>query len=130
MQTCDNLMTDRYQADAPARRVASFISPQGFGHATRAASVMEALAGIKMSLQFDIFTTVPEWFFANSNSFSFQYHRLETDIGLVQKSSFHENFTWDWIHRLQDLLALPRIDRDTPNGADLIAGFISSLLKN
>jgi UDP-N-acetylglucosamine:LPS N-acetylglucosamine transferase len=84
-------MTDRYQADVPARRIAFFVSPHGFGHAARAASVMEALAEIESSLQFDIFTTVPEWFFANSNSFPFQYHRLETDIGLVQKTPFQED---------------------------------------
>ncbi len=84
-------MTDPYQADVPARRIAFFISPHGFGHAARAASVMEALAEIESSLQFDIFTTVPEWFFANSNSFSFQYHLMETDIGLVQKTPFQED---------------------------------------
>ena len=84
-------MTDRYQADVPARRVAFFISPHGFGHAARAASVMEALAEIESSLQFDIFTTVPDWFFANSNSFGYQYHRLETDIGLIQKTPFEED---------------------------------------
>ena len=84
-------MMDRYKADVPARRIAFFISPHGFGHAARAASVMEALAEIEPSLQFDIFTTVPEWFFANSDSFSFHYHRLETDIGLVQKTPFQED---------------------------------------
>ena len=84
-------MTDRYQADVPARRIAFFISPHGFGHAARAASVMEALAEIESSLQFDIFTTVPDWFFAKTNSFGYQYHRLETDIGLVQKTPFQED---------------------------------------
>jgi UDP-N-acetylglucosamine:LPS N-acetylglucosamine transferase len=84
-------MTDRYQADVPAGRIAFFISPHGFGHAARAASVMEALAEIESSLHFDIFTTVPDWFFANSNSFGYQYHRLETDIGLVQKTPFQED---------------------------------------
>lgn len=84
-------MTDRYQADVPARRIAFFISPHGFGHAARAASVMEALAEIESSLQFDIFTTVPDWFFADSNSFAFQCHCLETDIGLVQKTPFQED---------------------------------------
>ena len=84
-------MTDRYQGDVPARRIAFFISPHGFGHAARAASVMEALAEIESSLQFDIFTTVPDWFFANSNSFGYQYHRLETDIGLIQKTPFQED---------------------------------------
>jgi len=84
-------MTDRYQADAPGKRIAYFISPHGFGHAARAASVMEALAEIESSLQFDIFTTVPDWFFSQSNSFTFQHHRLETDIGLVQKTPFQED---------------------------------------
>jgi hypothetical protein len=84
-------MTDRHQADVPARRIAFFISPHGFGHAARAASVMEALAQIESSLQFDIFTTVPNWFFANSHSFDYRYHRLETDIGLIQKTPFQED---------------------------------------
>jgi UDP-N-acetylglucosamine:LPS N-acetylglucosamine transferase len=84
-------MTDQYQTDVAARRIAYFISPHGFGHAARAASVMEALAEIESTLQFDIFTTVPDWFFSQSNSFAFQYHRLETDIGLVQKTPFQED---------------------------------------
>jgi UDP-N-acetylglucosamine:LPS N-acetylglucosamine transferase len=75
----------------PPGRIAFFISPHGFGHAARAASVMEALAQIDSSHQFDIFTTVPEWFFANCNSFAFQYHQLLTDIGLVQKTPFEED---------------------------------------
>ena len=84
-------MTDRNQADVPAGRIAFFISPHGFGHAARAASVMEALAEIESSLQFDIFTTVPDWFFSGSNSFGYQYHRVETDIGLVQETPFQED---------------------------------------
>lgn len=84
-------MTDRYQADVPARRIAFFISAHGFGHAARAASVMEALAEIESSLRFDIFTTVPDWFFAQSNSYAYQYHQLETDIGLVQRTPFQED---------------------------------------
>ena len=84
-------MTDRHQLHAPPGRIAFFISPHGFGHAARAASVMEAMAEIDPSYQFDIFTTVPEWFFANGNSFAFQYHRLPADIGLVQKTPFQED---------------------------------------
>ena len=48
-------MTDRYEPNAAARRIAFFISPHGFGHAARAASVMEALAEIESSIQFDIY---------------------------------------------------------------------------
>ena len=86
-------MTDRYQTDVTARRIAYFISPHGFGHAARAASVMEALAEIESTLQFDIFTTVPDWFFSQSNSFAVQYPRLGTDIGLVQKTPFQEDLS-------------------------------------
>jgi hypothetical protein len=96
-------MTDRYQADVPARRIAFFISPHGFGHAARAAGVMEALAEIESSLQFDIFTTVPDWFFASSNSFGYQYHRLETDIGLIQKTPFQEDLPAT-VQKLKDFL--------------------------
>ena len=35
----------------------------------------------------------------------------------------------DWIHRIADLLALPRVQRNTSNGAGQIAGFIANLLK-
>jgi UDP:flavonoid glycosyltransferase YjiC (YdhE family) len=84
-------MMNRCQPYEPPRRIAFFISPHGFGHAARAASVMEALTRIDSSHQFDIFTTVPQWFFANCNSFTFQYHRLLTDIGLVQRTPFEED---------------------------------------
>ena len=89
-------MTDRSELDDQARRVrriAFFISPHGFGHAARSAGIMEALTAIEPSLQFDIFTTVPDWFFAGSNSFAFHYHHLLTDIGLIQKSPFEEDIT-------------------------------------
>ena len=84
-------MSTRYEPSAPLQRIAFFISPHGFGHAARAASVMEALAEIQPSIQFDIFTTVPDWFFAQSNAFHFDYHRLRTDIGLVQVTPFQED---------------------------------------
>jgi UDP-N-acetylglucosamine:LPS N-acetylglucosamine transferase len=35
----------------------------------------------------------------------------------------------EWIHRIADLLALPRVQRNASNGADQIAGFIGNLLK-
>ncbi len=52
---------------------------------------MEALAQIHPTIQFDIFTTVPDWFFAQSRRFRFDYHRLQTDVGLVQVTPFQEN---------------------------------------
>ena len=81
-------MTDQSQPAASARRIAFFVSPHGFGHAARAASIMEALTAIDPAFHFDIFTTVPDWFFAQSDSFSFTYHHILTDIGLVQQTPF------------------------------------------
>ena len=81
-------MTDRSQPAVPARRIAYFISPHGFGHAARAASVMEALAAIEPTIRFDIFTSVPDWFFSQNHAFAFEYHQALTDIGLIQETPF------------------------------------------
>ncbi len=73
-------------------QIAYFISPHGFGHAARAASVMEALVSMDPSVRFDIFTTIPAWFFKHNLSDSFKYHRLQTDLGLLQKTPFQEDY--------------------------------------
>jgi len=72
-------------------RVAYFVSPHGFGHAARAASVMEALSGIDPPIRFDIFTKVPSWFFEDSLSVPFAHHPLLTDIGMVQRTPLQED---------------------------------------
>ncbi len=66
--------------------IAYFISPHGYGHAARAAGVMEAIHDLDSSIRFEIFTQVPRWFFEDSLSGAFAYHSLLTDIGLVQKT--------------------------------------------
>lgn len=71
--------------------VAYFVSPHGFGHAARACAVIEALAHRQPSLRFHIFSTVPEWFFAESLPFGFEYHPCHTDVGLVQLSPLEED---------------------------------------
>lgn len=68
-------------------RIACFISPHGYGHAARAAAVMDALHHLDPERGFEIFTTVPERFFRRSLSGAFTYHPLLTDIGLVQETS-------------------------------------------
>lgn len=73
-------------------RIAFFISPHGFGHAARAASVMEALECMDSSIRFDIFTTIPAWFFEGNLGDSFQYHFLQTDLGLSQITPFQEDY--------------------------------------
>lgn len=71
------------------RRIAFFVSHHGFGHAARAAAVMDALNRIDASIHFDIFSKTPAWFFDQSLSGSYKIHPIKTDIGLVQKSPLH-----------------------------------------
>jgi hypothetical protein len=68
--------------------IAYFISPHGFGHAARASAIMASLRHIDPSIHLHVFTTVPQWFFADSLSKNFEYHSLLTDIGLSQTSPF------------------------------------------
>ncbi len=75
-------------ANSNVKRIAYFVSPHGFGHAARAAAVMQALRESRADIEFDIFSTVPPWFFQDSMSAPFVYHHLVTDIGLVQKTAF------------------------------------------
>ncbi len=74
-------------------RIAFFVSPHGFGHAARASAVMSDIHRILPSVVFDVLTTVPRWFFADSVSCRFDYHEYETDIGLAQASSLREDIS-------------------------------------
>src|SRR5262244_3295844 len=65
-------------------RIAYFVTPHGFGHAARAAAVMVALQEIDPTIQFDIFTQVPHWFFQDSLVRDVHYYNVCTDIGVVQ----------------------------------------------
>jgi len=73
-------------------KIAFFISYHGFGHATRAAAVMQALEEISNSVRFEIFTEAPRWLFQESLCDAFDYHSIQTDVGLVQKSAFEIDF--------------------------------------
>ncbi|CAB1061001.1 hypothetical protein D1BOALGB6SA_5772 [Olavius sp. associated proteobacterium Delta 1] len=88
------------------KRIAYFISPHGFGHAARAAAVMQAISDIDASVGFEIFTTVPSWFFRDSLSASFTCHALLTDIGLVQKTAFQASLN-KTLRSLNDFLPFP-----------------------
>jgi uncharacterized protein (TIGR00661 family) len=83
--------------------IAYFISPHGFGHAARSAAVMQALQEQNPSIQFEIFTRVPEWFFRESQIENFNYHPLLTDIGLVQKTPLVEDIG-ETVRQLNQLL--------------------------
>ncbi len=69
------------------KSIAYFITPHGFGHATRAAAVMAALQRRQPDLHCHIFTRVPCWLFEESLDGPFTYHAVTTDVGLVQRDA-------------------------------------------
>ncbi len=71
--------------------IAGFISYHGFGHASRAAAVMAALARFLPEVRLELFTDCPAWIFADSLGATFGYHPLKTDIGMVQRSPLEED---------------------------------------
>jgi hypothetical protein len=84
-----NMKNENHRPDL--LRIACFISPHGFGHAARASATLEAVGTRLAPCHFEIFTTVPSWFFADSLSVPFSWHRVTTDIGLVQENAFTED---------------------------------------
>lgn len=64
--------------------LAYFITPHGFGHAARACAVMAAAQQRIPGLRWEIFTRMPEWFFAESLGAPYTLHPTQTDVGLVQ----------------------------------------------
>lgn len=72
-------------------RLAAFVSPHGFGHAARTCAVLEALGRRLPVLEVDLYTTVPEWFFAESISVPFARFPLACDVGLAQRSALDED---------------------------------------
>lgn len=72
-------------------KIAYFITPHGFGHASRSAAVMEALLRHCSEIRFEIFTTCPIQIFTDTLGDRFGYHPVKTDIGLVQVSPLIED---------------------------------------
>ena len=83
----------------------------GFGHASRASAVMDAVRKNFPSVLFDIFTTVPKWFFDDSFLGQFRYHEFPSDVGLVQKTPFS--------HDLEE--TIERLDRFIPFNPALLS---------
>ncbi len=72
------------------RKIACFISPHGFGHATRTIAVLEALHRLVPDLDLHIFTSVPRYLFSETLAV-FTYHEVVVDIGLVQGSALTDD---------------------------------------
>jgi len=68
------------------KEIACFISPHGFGHATRTIAILEALQKLIPDLHPHIFTTIPRSLFSETLNL-YTYHSVQTDIGLDQKSA-------------------------------------------
>jgi hypothetical protein len=64
-------------------RFAFFVTPHGFGHASRASAVADSLARRLPPCQFEFFTTVPKHHIAASVE-DFHYQALNCDVGMVQ----------------------------------------------
>lgn len=94
-------------------RIAFFISPHGFGHAARSCSIIEHLHNVDSEIGISIFTTVPKWFFENSLGSAFDYHAIETDIGLVQKNPLEEDLP-KTLEKLNNLYPLTETNLAAP----------------
>ena len=69
-------------------KIGAFITGHGFGHGTRTCAVLNEIAKSR-SCKFDIFSTLPNWFFFNNlPELELELHNIQTDVGLVQKSPF------------------------------------------
>jgi len=101
-------------------RIATFVTPHGFGHASRACAVMEAIHRACGDVAFDIYTTVPAWFFRQSLTAPYEMRELTCDVGLVQRSPLVED--------LDATLGL--LDAALPFAADTIARLASELRQN
>ncbi len=89
--------------------ISFFISPHGLGHASRSSAVMEEIHKVAPRTRFEIFTLVPEWFFRSSLNFTFGYHPILTDIGLVQRTPLIEDIE-ETIKRLDAFLPFNQDD--------------------
>jgi hypothetical protein len=67
-------------------RIAYYITGHGFGHATRALTVMKALRKKKPYIQLLIRTTAPEAIFRREISWLFELAAVQTDTGGVEKN--------------------------------------------
>ncbi len=78
---------------AKATSIAFFVSSHGLGHAARATAVMAAVRERHPSVRFDIFTSAPEWLFRETLHGAFEYHDMQTDVGMKQRTPFHEDIS-------------------------------------
>jgi len=67
--------------------LAFHITAHGFGHASRSAAVMAAIAERLGAVHFHIFSEVPDWFFLDAlPNVRISVNSIKNDVGLIQKN--------------------------------------------
>ena len=67
--------------------VAAYVTGHGFGHATRMAAIVGALAERVPDLKVTVVSTAPEWLFRRNLPAPFSYRARALDVGAVQEDS-------------------------------------------
>lgn len=93
-----------------SQTLAYFVSSHGFGHAARAAAVIDHLCRLRTELRIELFTGTPRWFFEQSlggqvMSERIRYRSWSTDVGLVQETALAEDLRAT-VQRLESWLPL------------------------
>jgi len=71
------------------RVIAFYISGHGFGHASRAIEVVNALAALSPSTTIIIRTAAARWLFDVTLRAAAEYHHVVCDVGVLQTDSLH-----------------------------------------
>ena len=88
--------------------IAYFISSHGFGHASRASAIMEALSSCDPQIRFYIYTGTPEWLFRDAGLKNFTYHLGAVDVGLVQLNPMDHDLPQSVINIRNYLDSIPK----------------------
>lgn len=111
------------------KKIACFITPHGFGHATRMSAVLEALQRQSPDLHPQLYTMAPESLFAETLE-DFSYFPVYCDIGLIQQDGMHSDIPAT-ITRLQEFLpfadSLVKELAEEIKGCSLVLCDVSSL---
>lgn len=71
------------------KHIAYFITPHGYGHATRSIAIMEAWLARDSKVVFHVITAVDEHLFRETLGDRFVYHREVCDVGLIQQDAMN-----------------------------------------
>ncbi|MFA5027324.1 MAG: hypothetical protein WC713_05565 [Candidatus Methylomirabilota bacterium] len=69
------------------RHLAAYITGHGFGHATRSAALLTAVAARRPGLRITVVSTAPEWLFRLNLPFPFTYRAAAFDVGTIQQDA-------------------------------------------